>query len=137
MATADQSAHYAELLRRQQIEQDRERDERQTIWAFLWVLFAFKAVSVGVLIYWLEWETFLYVVGLTSWPWIIIPAFALAGPVSGYVRRRRVRRKRSALRNAEFRVEDDQVADSGNDMFILDENGAIIVRSRPGQGGRD
>ena len=74
MATMDQSAHYAELLRRQQIEQDREREERQTIWAFLWVLFAFKAVSVGVLIYWIEWETFLYVVGLTSWPWIIIPA---------------------------------------------------------------
>jgi hypothetical protein len=105
MATINQVSRYDLALRQQEAEHERAREERQSLWMFLWVLFGFKVVSVGVLIWWIEWDEFVYLVGLTTWPWIAIPGLAISGPILNRLRLRRVRRKREALRQAEFSTE--------------------------------
>jgi hypothetical protein len=102
MAITDLSARHNAALERLSAEQKQERDERATAWAFIWTLFAFKMASVAVLLYWIGPGEFLYLVGLTTWPWLVIPGIALAGPIGYRLRLRRMRKRRDALRRAEF-----------------------------------
>ena len=86
-------------------EQRRERDDRATVWAFVWILFTFKAATA--LVIWLvaarsaEASTIL---GATHWFWLILPIVAVVGPLAYQVRVRRVRRRRRALQRAEWLV---------------------------------
>lgn len=105
MAMTDYSARHHAALERQAAEQKREQDEKATVWAFVWTLFAFKMASVLVLLYWVGPGEFAYLVGATTWPWLVIPGIALAGPVSYRLRLRRMRKRRDALRRAEFNLD--------------------------------
>ena len=120
MATFEQSERVASVLRMQQAEAERDRNERQQLWTFVWILFAFKLVSVGILIWWIEWNTFLYVVGMTSWFWLVIPSIALAGPILNRQRMRRMRKKRAALQRAEFGPDR-----AGVNLMMLDRRGEL------------
>ena len=102
MAMIDSSARHHAALERMTAERKREQDEKATVWAFVWTLFAFKIASVGVLLYWIGPGEFAYIVGATTWPWLIIPGAALAGPISYRLRLRRMRKRREQLRQAEF-----------------------------------
>lgn len=126
MAAIDQSDRYANALHRQQVEFERDRDERQMLWIFLWTLFGFKMVSVGVLIWWMEWQTFVAIVGMTTWPWLIIPGAALAGPVVSKLRMRRIRRKRTALRRAEFESGQPAAAPTGANLLVIDQHDNVL-----------
>lgn len=85
--------------------QRRERDDRATVWAFVWVLFTFKAVTAVVI--WVvasrSAEASTILAG-THWFWLILPVVAVAGPLVYQVRLRRVRRRRRALQRAEWLV---------------------------------
>jgi hypothetical protein len=102
MAVIDQDQRYARALRAQEAEQARDRAERQQLWIFVWILAGFKFLTVAILIFWIEWEQVLYIAAMTSWWWILVPGIAFSGPILHRVRMRRVRRKRAALKRAEF-----------------------------------
>lgn len=85
--------------------QRREKDDRATVWAFVWILFTFKAATA--LVIWVvasrstEATTIL---GATHWFWLILPVIAVVGPLVYQVRVRRVRRRRRALQRSEWLV---------------------------------
>ena len=85
--------------------QRQEKDDRATVWAFVWILFTFKAATA--LVIWVvaarsaEATTIL---GATHWFWLILPVIAVAGPLVYQVRVRRVRRRRRQLQRSEWLV---------------------------------
>jgi fatty acid desaturase len=89
------------------LEQERkdEVDARQAVWVFLWTLFIFKIVTVGIIWYVAkgshEAQALIYA---TTWFWLIIPAAALGGPVLYWRRLRKQRRRREALRRSEWEI---------------------------------
>lgn len=135
MATLDQHDRYATVLRMQQAEFERDRDERQMLWIFLWILFGFKMVSVGILIWWIEWELFVAFVGLTTWPWLIIPGAALAGPALSQWRKRRMRKRRAALRRAEFELDSGAKSGRRPSVNVIDDQGNPLDRRERGEPG--
>jgi FtsH-binding integral membrane protein len=86
-------------------EQKQKDDEHVTVWTFLWVLLAFKIATI-IAIIWASrsWEAGA-IVSATSWPFLIIPAVALAGPVIYRVRVRRVRARRAELMRSEWMLD--------------------------------
>jgi len=85
--------------------QRREKDDRTTVWAFVWILFTFKAATAVII--WVvasrSTEASTILAG-THWFWLILPMIAVAGPLVYQVRVRRVRRRVRALRRAEWLV---------------------------------
>jgi hypothetical protein len=90
-----------------QAEDDRRKaDEQSTVWGFIWTLFVFKIVTVGA-IFWAAGGSAEAgaLLSATTWPWLIIPAFAIVGPSLYFFRVRRVRARREQLRRAEWMIE--------------------------------
>ena len=86
-------------------EQRRDRDDKATAWAFVWILFTFKAATA--LVIWIvaaRSAEASAILGATHWFWLILPIVAVAGPLVYQVRVRRVRRRRRALQRAEWLV---------------------------------
>jgi hypothetical protein len=85
-----------------QRDDDEESDGAAAVWAFLLTLFFFKVATV-VLIFWhmRTWEAGVF---LGSTLWYFFPPLALvgAGPALFYLRLRKVRARRDALRRAEW-----------------------------------
>ena len=91
---------------RREIEQQREADEKSTVWAFVWTLFAFKIVTV-VATFWaaagsLESGVILLA---TNWFWLLLPVFAVAGPLAFHYRLRKARRRRLTMVRAEWMLD--------------------------------
>jgi hypothetical protein len=97
-------------------EEERRVDEsgRRASWAFLWTLFAFKIATVGIIWYAAtasrSHETSFIIA--TTWYWFAIPILAISGPLLYRWRLLQMRRRREALRNAEWMEQhrDDNVA---------------------------
>ena len=106
MATSDYSQRHSDILAQQDAEAKDEADAKQVVHVFLWTLFVFKLATLGALLYWAGGREFWVILGATSWPWIVIPAVALSGPIGYQIRLRRVRRKREALRRSEWAQHD-------------------------------
>ena len=82
------------------------REDKVVVWAFLWTLFAFKMGTV-VLIFWASKTAEAgYILGATTWPWLVIPGFAVAGTVAYRYRLMKVRAKREQLRRAEWMLDE-------------------------------
>jgi hypothetical protein len=104
MATVD--IHSFATLASDAAEQRQRKEERSVVWAFFWTLFFFKIGTV-VVILWaagvsLEAGVLLTV---TTWPFFVIPAVAVAGPITVFVRLRRMRSRRELLRRAEWMLD--------------------------------
>ncbi len=95
-------------------EEKQKKDERTTVWVFVWTLFVFKVVTIGAIL-WASGGTgeAKVLVAATSWLWIGIPIFAVAGPVALFIRRRRVRRRRRELMRAEWML--NEAVDGASD----------------------
>jgi len=93
-----------------------KKDERTTVWVFVWTLFVFKVVTIGAIL-WASGGTgeARVLVAATSWIWIGIPVFAVAGPIVFFVRRRRVRRRRRELLRSEWML-NEAVANKPEDL---------------------
>jgi hypothetical protein len=87
------------------IDRKQEEDERSVVWVFLWTLLAFKLATV-VLIMWAS-QSFEagVLVSATTWPFLVIPAMALAGPILYHYRLRRVRARRKQLLRSEWMLD--------------------------------
>ncbi len=84
-------------------ERKEEADARGAVWGFLWTLFAFKILTVGV-IWWAATGTgeSLAMIAATTWYWLLIPIAAITGPLLFRLRLVRMRRRRRQLRQAEW-----------------------------------
>ena len=85
-------------------EQTQNRSGQRAVWAFLWTLFIFKIVTVGV-IWWSATSTHsdetAFIVA-TTWYWFLIPIAAITGPLLFRWRLVQMRRRRKQLRGAEW-----------------------------------
>ena len=89
---------------------DPEYDSGAAVWGFLWVLFAFKLATVGLIFYHMQTVQTAAFLGATTWYWFPPLAILLAGPILFRYRLRRVRAKREQLRRAEWMLEQAQDA---------------------------
>jgi hypothetical protein len=87
---------------------DDEIESEATVWGFLIALFLFKLVTVIVIFWQLRtWESGL-ILGATLWYFFPPLILLAAGPVFFYLRLRKVRAKREALRRSEWMLDDEQ-----------------------------
>jgi hypothetical protein len=87
---------------------DDEIESEATVWGFLIALFLFKLVTVMVIFWQLRtWESGL-ILGATLWYFFPPLILLAAGPVFFYLRLRKVRAKREALRRSEWMLDDEQ-----------------------------
>lgn len=112
MAQVDHSNAHAAALRRAEVERKREADEKAAVWGFVWTLFAFKVITIGVLLIWIGPLEFVKVAAIAFWPFMLVPGIALAGPVGYRWRRRKLRRRRKSLQQAEFSTGSDSAGGS-------------------------
>ena len=85
-----------------------EIESAAAVWGFLIALFLFKLVTVIVIFWQLRtWESGL-ILGATFWYFFPPLILLAAGPVYFYIRLRRVRAKRDALRRSEWMLDDEQ-----------------------------
>jgi hypothetical protein len=85
-----------------------EIEAEATVWGFLIALFLFKLVTVIVIFWQLRtWESGL-ILGATLWYFFPPLILLAAGPVFFYLRLRKVRAKRDALRRSEWMLDDEQ-----------------------------
>lgn len=89
-------------LRRLEAEQRTDADGRVAVWGFIWTLFAFKMATVALILWAARDQHSVALILSTTWFWLFIPAAALSGPLLYRARLRRVRRRRKALRRAEW-----------------------------------
>lgn len=105
-------------------QQERIRDDsgHKTGWAFLWTLFAFKIATLGI-IWYAATSTSSHEISFiiaTTWYWFLIPIVGISGPLLYRWRLVQQRRKRQALRNAEWMDRQDDDATKGTPLKISD-----------------
>jgi hypothetical protein len=95
----------ADLARQSASSSSVEEDEKVPVRVFLWTLFTFKILT-ALAIAWAagSWEAGALLTA-TTWPFLVVPAMGIAGPVLFYLRLRRVRKRREQLRQSEWMVE--------------------------------
>jgi hypothetical protein len=95
-----------QLTLRPTSEEQRAKDEKSTVWVFVWTLFVFKIVTLGAIIWAASGssESFALVLG-TSWYFLLFPAVLIVGPLLYHIRVRRVRRRRAAMLRAEWMLD--------------------------------
>jgi hypothetical protein len=87
-------------------QEERLRDEagHKAGWTFLWTLFVFKIATVGI-IWYAATSTQSHEISFiiaTTWYWFVIPIIAISGPLLYRWRLVQQRRRREALRVAEW-----------------------------------
>jgi hypothetical protein len=86
-----------------ELERKQEAEEKTAVWAFIWTLFVFKIATMILIVYLAAGSSeSLGVAFATTWYWFIIPIAAITGPLLYRWRLLRQRRKRAALRDAEW-----------------------------------
>ncbi len=84
---------------------EQQHDESGAIWAFLWILFAFKMATVVAVLYFTRERNSNLILSATTWYWFPLFAVLFAAPVTYHFRVRKVRRKRAELLRQEFMVD--------------------------------
>lgn len=84
-----------------------DHDGAAAAMAFLWVLFAFKLVTVVLIFYHLQTFETGAILAATTWHWLPILGVLSAGPILFRLRLRRVRARRDQLRRAEWLLDPD------------------------------
>lgn len=103
---------------------DQTDDERATVWGFIWVLFAFKILTVAATM----WAAGLtseatYILSITTWPWLIIPSIAFSGTLLYQYRVRRVRRRRAKLQLSEWMIGADSLPGQSVPVVVIGKTG--------------
>ncbi len=98
----------ARVLATLERERKEEADSRTAVWGFLWTLFAFKILTVGV-IWWAATGTgeSFAMIAATTWYWLLIPIAAITGPSIVKWRMIKLRKKRQHLLRSEWDVAHD------------------------------
>lgn len=84
-----------------------DEDGRQAALGFLWVLIAFKVITMILIFMHLRtFDSFIFLVA-TFWYWLPIIGFLVAGPLIFRYRLMRMRARREQLRRSEWMIEPD------------------------------
>ncbi len=123
--TAEQAQAQAQArrLRRLETEQRNDADGRAAVWGFIWTLFAFKMATVALIVWAAKDRESIALVLSTTWFWLFIPAAAISGPILYRVRLRRLRRRRQALRRAEWLLDGPGGLDAVDNLVAGRETG--------------
>src|SRR5918995_2058111 len=113
----------ARRLRRLEVEQRNDADGRAAVWGFIWTLFAFKMATVALIVWAAKDRESIALVLSTSWFWLFIPAAAISGPILYRIRLRRLRRRRQALRRAEWLLDEPGQLDAVDNVAVRRETG--------------
>lgn len=114
------------------LEQERkeEAESKKSVWAFVWTLFGFKIVTVGIVWYAASGSSeSTSLILANTWYWIAIPIVAIAGPLLYWWRLVKLRRRRTALHAAEWTTSGATVT-GGDDAKDIQ----VIVRHIGGDG---
>ena len=90
---------------------DEAEDGRAAAIAFVWVLIAFKVITMGLIFWHLRTTESFLILAATFWYWIPIVGFLIAGPVVWRFRLARMRARREQLKRSEWMVEQDELAE--------------------------
>ena len=82
-----------------------DQDGRSAAIAFVWILIAFKVVTMALIFVHLPTAGSFALLASTFWYWIPIIVFLVAGPVLWRYRLMRVRARREQLRRSEWMIE--------------------------------
>lgn len=87
-------------------ERRREQEEQRTVWVFVWTLFTFKIVTL-VATFWAAAGSMdaAIILMATNWFWIMLPMFAIWGPLIFHLRKRKARRRRTELLRGEWMLD--------------------------------
>ena len=85
-----------------------EHDGRAAAIAFLWILIAFKVVTMALIFVHLRTTTSFLILLSTFWYWLPVVGFLVGGPLLFRYRLVRQRRRREQLRRAEWMIEPEQ-----------------------------
>ena len=99
--------------RRGSPEREPEPDSGAAVWAFLWVLFAFKLATVGLIFWQLSTFETGVVLGATTWYWFPVMGVMVAAPVAFHLRLRKARARRAELLRAEWMVPGEELGTIG------------------------
>jgi hypothetical protein len=86
---------------------DEEEEGKKAAIAFIWVLVAFKVVTMLMIFWHLRTTTSFLILASTFWYWIPIIGFLIAGPLAWRYRLLRARARRKQLVRSEWMVELD------------------------------
>ena len=79
------------------------KDDHSALWPFLWVLFWFKAITLGATLYFATRSTAdISILIAANWFWLGLPIIAFSTPFVFRWRLHRVRRKRARLQASEW-----------------------------------
>ncbi len=113
------------VLRQLEQERKEESDARATVWAFLWILFGFKFITIGIIWYVAAGSgESIAMIAATTWYWMVIPILAISGPLLVRWRMIKLRRKREQLKQSEWSTKPDD---------LLDQVPQATGRDGPGQ----
>ena len=84
------------------------RQDKVVVWAFLWTLFVFKMATVFLIFWASKTSEAGMILSATTWPWLVIPGFAVAGTLAYRYRLIKVRAKREQLRRAEWMLDEEE-----------------------------
>ncbi len=84
---------------------DPDQEGVAAAWAFVWILFAFKMITVALIFYHLRTVETGVILAVTTWYWLPVIGLMIAGPLLFRLRLRRLRARREALRRAEWMVD--------------------------------
>jgi hypothetical protein len=119
-AQASMSDSEARQLRVLERAQKEEKAAKHAVWAFLWTLFVFKIVTIGLILYAAgnsaESQAIMYA---TSWLWLIIPAAAIASPFLYWRRKRKQRKQRDRLIQSEWMIDERPPESDGVRLITL------------------
>jgi hypothetical protein len=114
-------------LRALERERKEEADGRATAWGVVWTLFGFKLGTVAIIWYAAAGSREANEMLLaTTWFWLAIPAVALSGTAAYRWRLMKMRRRREALRAAEW------MEHEGGEQAGSDEGIRLLIHPEPG-----
>lgn len=89
--------------------QQTDPDDIGSVWTFVWILVAFKVITIGLIFYHLRtFENGLFL-GAMTWYWFVVIGAMVAGPLIFRYRLLRVRSRRQQLQRAEWMVQDEPI----------------------------
>ena len=88
-------------------DRDPSDDDWEGLWPFIWILFGFK-VAMLICIVWFATRSRedVSILAATHWFFLLIPMFAVIGPLAYQWRLRKVRRRRAQLQAQEWMVDE-------------------------------
>jgi hypothetical protein len=88
-------------------DRDPSDDDWEGLWPFIWILFGFK-VAMLVCIVWFATRSRedISILAATHWFFLLIPMFAVIGPLAYQWRLRKVRRRRAQLQAQEWMIDE-------------------------------